>query len=163
MTLDAGGRFAVGNYPYNNVRVSAWSLGLDYAFYADGSAGGTGNWINASDKRWKRNVETVNGALRSIMTLRGVTFDWRRDEFPEKSFPEGRQIGFIAQEVQEVLPELVTKTPDGYLGVAYGNLVPVLVEAMKEQQKQIDELKAMVKSLAAEKNNTGNKSMGEMR
>lgn len=178
MLLDQGGRFAVGNnYGYSDVRLTAWSAGLYWAMYADGRAGGTGNWINNSDIRLKCNVETIQDALCAVRSLRGVTFDWRQDEFTERSFADGRQIGFIAQEVQEVLPELVTKTPDGYLGVSYGNLVPVLVEAMKEQQKQldeqhdlllaqqqqIDELKTMFAQLSATLNSAGSKSLGEAR
>jgi Chaperone of endosialidase len=53
-------------------------------------------------------------------------------------------IGVIAQEVQEVLPEVVVEGSDGILSVAYGNIVGVLIEAIKEQQKQIEELKAKI-------------------
>ncbi len=68
-------------------------------------------------------------------------------------FPShGRQVGLIAQEVEEVLPEAVGKSPDGYKTVDYEKLVPVLVEAIKEQQKQIDELRSLLceQTLAAE-------------
>jgi hypothetical protein len=70
-----------------------------------------------------------------------VSFDWKRDEFPELQFSDERQIGFIAQDVAEVVPEAVTKGSDGYLSVDYGRLTPVVVEALKEQQKQFESLR----------------------
>jgi hypothetical protein len=75
------------------------------------------------------------------LKLRGVTFDWDRDAFKERNFPEGRRIGFLAQELEQVLPELVNTGADGYKSVSYAGVVPVLVEAMKAQQKQIEEMK----------------------
>ena len=81
------------------------------------------------------------------MNLRGVSYDWRQD-LPGQHFTEQRQIGFIAQEVEKVLPELVNTDEKGYKSVAYANVVPVLVEAVKTlkqdndgKQKQIDNLK----------------------
>jgi trimeric autotransporter adhesin len=94
-----------------------------------------------SDARFKTDIHTFPNALETIQNLRGVTYDWRRAEFKERKFPTGRQIGFIAQEVEKVLPELVSIGPDGYRAVAYVNLVPVLVEAVKAQQKQMESLK----------------------
>ena len=61
-------------------------------------------------------------------------------EFSQKHFMPGRQIGLIAQNVEKVIPEVVSEM-DGYKGVDYAKLVPLLIEGIKEQQKQIDELK----------------------
>ncbi len=74
------------------------------------------------------------------MRLRGVSYDWRQSEFPTVNFNKGRQVGFIAQELAEVLPEVVTKDEQGYR-VAYSSVVPVLAEAIKEQQETIAGLK----------------------
>src|SRR5262249_2725763 len=60
-----------------------------------------------SDARFKTNVATIQNALDAVLKLRGVNFDWKQDEPGDKNFPEGRQIGFLAQEVERVLPELV--------------------------------------------------------
>jgi len=101
----------------------------------------TGTLARASDARYKANVQTLGSALQTVENLRGVTYDYKRRAFPERNFPAGRQVGFLAQEVQSVLPQLVSKDRDGYLSVDYVQVVPVLVEAIKEQQKQIEALK----------------------
>lgn len=88
-----------------------------------------------SDSRYKKSIRTVANPLASIEGLRGVSFEW--NPATGRSFPKGRQIGFVAQEVRKVLPELVSEDEKGYLSVEYANVVPVLVEAIKAQQKQI--------------------------
>jgi len=87
-----------------------------------------------SDKRVKENINTIENALDKVKALRGVTYN--RTDNEDKS----EKIGVIAQEIQEVLPQVVHEQEDGMLGVSYGNIVAVLIEAIKEQQKQIDEL-----------------------
>lgn len=92
-----------------------------------------------SDLRQKKNVETLSGALDKVLQLRGVKFNWKVD---------GRgDIGVIAQEVEKVYPELVKTNEKGMKSVEYGNLVGPLIEAIKEQQGQINELKKEVNSL----------------
>lgn len=101
-----------------------------------------------SDRRWKRNVHTFDNALERVSLLRGVSFEWRRDEFEGMNFPEGSKIGLIAQEVEEVIPELVHTNKDGYKSVEYANLVAVLIEAVKElhqnnqEQREINSTQA---------------------
>ena len=70
-----------------------------------------------------------------------MTFAWNRQAFPDRGFPAGKQIGFIAQEVERSLPELVDTDDKGYKTIAYTKLIPILVEAIKSQQRQIDALK----------------------
>jgi uncharacterized protein YejL (UPF0352 family) len=89
-----------------------------------------------SDSRVKENVADIEDALEKVKTLRGVTYT--RTDSDDKS----EKIGFIAQEMLEVLPQVVHEQADGMLGISYGNIVALLVEAIKEQQKQIDELKS---------------------
>ena len=96
---------------------------------------------------WPQPIPTVCVPLTKIMALRGVNYDWKKESFPDRKFADGTQLGFIAQEVMNVLPELVTKGTDGYYSVNYSAAVPVLVEAMKEQQTMIDAQKAMIDSL----------------
>ena len=84
----------------------------------------------------------MQGALASVLKLRGVTYYWKQAEFPEKQFPACRQLGFIAQEVEPYYPEMVTTDADGYKSVDYSRLTPMLVKALKEQQAQIEALKA---------------------
>jgi len=103
--------------------------------------------LHHSDIRWKKNVQSLPNSLEKITRLRGVSFEWRQDEFAEMNFPEGQRIGLIAQEVEGVIPELVSTAADGYKSVAYANLVAVLIEAVKEQQKQIEALERRINSL----------------
>ena len=78
------------------------------------------------------------------MNISGVSFDWKElNEEDKKTIHgnTGHDVGVIAQEIEEVLPEVVTERDNGYKAVKYEKLVPLLIEAMKQQQVQIDELK----------------------
>lgn len=83
-------------------------------------------------------VKLLADPLRKVLSLQGKSYEWKRDEFDRENFPEGRVTGVIAQEIEKVLPELVGTRRDGYKGVAYQEIVPILIEAVKEQQKTID-------------------------
>jgi hypothetical protein len=110
-----------------------------------------GDLNSTSDIRYKKNIETIDSALEKVQSLRGVTFDWDNDAFEEKehtkkpNFTE-RATGVIAQDVEKVLPEAVRENEDGFKNVAYGNMVGLLIEAIKEQQEQIDALKKQLNS-----------------
>jgi hypothetical protein len=96
------------------------------------------NFNTTSDATLKTNVETLSGSLDAVMSMRGVSFDWIESGKSE--------VGVIAQEVEEVIPDLVNTNEQGIKSVKYGNMVAVLIEAIKDQQKQIDELKAQLNS-----------------
>lgn|GEM_PF-5589673 len=87
-----------------------------------------------SDARYKRNIEPIDGALEKVLRLEGMAYDWRRDEFPQINFSERRQLGFIAQQLKDVIPEAVIEDGNGFYSVSYTEIVPVLVEAVKQQQ-----------------------------
>jgi len=106
----------------------------------------SGAWTG-SDARWKRNVKDLNYKLSDILELNPVNFELRTDEFPEMGFETGTQIGLIAQDVEKLFPELVRTDNFGYKAVSYEKLAVILLEGIKEQQKQIDELKELVKNL----------------
>lgn len=95
-------------------------------FYAkDGGKGG--GYTGPSDRRLKRDIRTIDDALGLILTLRGVSFQWKEQKGERRSY------GFIAQEVKEVLPELVTRGPDGvHYALDYTNFVGILAQAIKE-------------------------------
>ncbi|MFG1499878.1 tail fiber domain-containing protein [Halobacteriovorax sp. XZX-3] len=97
-------------------------------------------YLYTSDERFKENVETIIDPLHKVNSLRGVTFDWKTDEFPERNFPKEKTVGFIAQEVEKVQPELVKTGQDGYKSVQYGNITALLVEAVKSISSKIDKL-----------------------
>jgi hypothetical protein len=123
---------------------------VGYAIYANGPAGGVGAWRNDSDVRYKMHITTVENSLDKILGLRGVTFDWNQSAFPAKHFDSGRQIGFIAQEVEKILPEIVATDWNGYKSVAYANVVPVLVEAVKTLKQDNDRKDARLHKIEAE-------------
>ena len=93
----------------------------------------------SSDERLKTNIKPVDDSLNKIIKLNGVSFEWK-DGYDDR-VQNKTNLGVIAQDVQEVIPEIVKERKDGYLAVQYDQLVPVLIEAVKDQQKQIDELK----------------------
>ena len=102
---------------------------------ADGSFTATGNIEANSDENLKENIETINDALLKVNKLRGVYFDM-------KAHPGKRNTGVIAQEMERVLPEVVSTDPeDGIKSVAYGNVVGLLIEAIKELKEEVDQLK----------------------
>jgi Chaperone of endosialidase len=94
-----------------------------------------------SDIRFKKDVHTLKSALDKVLKLRGVTYEWDKDKVHGAGFPGGRQIGLIAQEVEKELPELVHTDSNGYKSLSYDKLGPVLIEAVKEQQKEITDEK----------------------
>ena len=89
-----------------------------------------------SDERLKENVETIDNALDKVALMRGVYFDLIAK-------PGNRKIGLIAQEVEKVLPEVISTSPDGegIKSIAYANVVGILVEAIKELKNEVDQLK----------------------
>jgi len=98
----------------------------------------------SSDKRLKENVKPLDNALDKINKINGVEFDWieGKDEHGNSVHSnEGHDVGVIAQEIEEVLPEVVHTRDNGYKAVKYEKIVPLLIEAIKEQQQQINELK----------------------
>ena len=97
----------------------------------------------SSDERLKDNIELISNPIEKVQSLKGVTWDWNEnaDEL-QQSLPN---VGVIAQDVEKVLPELVTDRDNGYKGVDYAKLTGLLIEAIKEQQKEIDELKSKIK------------------
>ena len=97
------------------------------------------DYNSSSDKRLKKNIKTLDSALNTVSSLRGVTFEWKEGG--------GKSIGLIAQEVKEVVPDIVVADDNGYLGIKYTNIIGLLVEAIKEQQDQINTLKKQIEKL----------------
>jgi hypothetical protein len=101
---------------------------------ANGNVRATGDVTAYSDRRVKENIITIDNALEKTLLLRGVFYN--RTDKDDKS----QKIGVIAQEVQDVLPQVVNEDYNGILSVSYGNITAVLIEAIKEQQLQIEKL-----------------------
>jgi hypothetical protein len=96
--------------------------------------------ITPSDVHLKKNFRTIGNALEKITTLSSVTYDWK----DQKKFGYKRQMGVIAQEVEKVFPEAVTKTNEGFLAVSYPSLISPLISAVKELYEDFINLKDQV-------------------
>jgi hypothetical protein len=92
----------------------------------------------ASDKRLKNNISNISSPIEKIKQINGVNFEWS----DKQSAYAGKDVGVIAQEVEKVLPEVVAEREDGHLAVKYEKIIPLLIEAIKDQQKEIEELKS---------------------
>jgi len=124
MRITSAGNVSIGNT--NNT----------YKLDVSGTIRATGDVIAYSDARVKDNVETIENALDKVTQLRGVSYT--RNDVEEKT----TKIGVIAQEVLEVLPEVVQQDDEGKYSVAYGNMVGLLIESIKELKAEVDELKS---------------------
>ncbi len=109
--------------------------------------------LTCSDIRYKKNVQRIPNALQNVLQLEGVSYDWKTDEFPELEFPEKKQLGVIAQEIEQFYPEVVETDASGYKTVDYSKITPILIEALKEQHALIESLKEEVNAQEATINN----------
>jgi hypothetical protein len=129
------------------LRLTNCALGVNVSTSGTNGRIDAGNDVVAfstSDKRLKENIKPLNSALDKVLQINGVSFDWKPLTEEEKKTihgNEGHDVGVIAQEIEEVLPEVVTTRDSGYKAVKYEKIVPLLIEAIKEQQQQINELK----------------------
>ena len=99
-------------------------------------------FLYSSDRRLKQNIAPFVGGLDKVLSLEPVTYDWK-----DIKMGEGTQLGFIAQDVEKIVPAVVHTDEKGMKSIDYVKLVPILVKAMQEQQQEIDDLKTEVKTL----------------
>ena len=107
--------------------------------------------ITPSDRRFKEDIQLIPDPLEKIQQINGVTYHYKKNEFPANGFDDKEQVGVIAQEVEVVLPQIVYTDDKGYKAVDYSKLVPLLIESIKAQQKQIDNLSRELSSLKKER------------
>ncbi len=111
-------------------------------------------WANGttytSDERFKKNITSINSPLQRLLQINGVEYEMRSDEFTKNNFTNNRQMGLLAQNVEKVVPEAVNEL-DGYKGVDYARLVPLLIESIKELNKKIEEQHQEIELLKATK------------
>jgi len=98
--------------------------------------------VSTSDITLKKNIENTTYGLDVVMALRPVTYNW----IPEDKLGAQKELGFIAQEVQELIPEVIGTNYDGKLSLDYSKIVAVLTKAIQDQQAQIEELKNILNS-----------------
>lgn len=107
---------------------------LTYQLEVSGSLRTSGGVFTNSDRRLKDNISPIVNGLEKVDKLQGVSFDWKD--------PNKKDLGFIAQDVKEVLPEIVSEDKQGILNINYNGIIPVLVEAIKELQQEVKDLKS---------------------
>lgn len=109
--------------------------------HVNGDTWNTSGIWQTSDQRFKQNIAVIENPSDILKNIKGYRYDFKAAEFPDRNFNKGRQIGFIAQELKQVVPEAVMQGDDGYLAVNYDMMVPVLVEAYKELKDEVEALK----------------------
>ena len=126
------------NHSNNSTGINSSTTSSSYALYVTGAIYSTDNIVAYSDRRAKENIVTIDSALAKVLDLRGVYYN-------KLGKPDIREVGVIAQEINDVLPEVVTydKENDQY-GVSYGNITALLVEAVKELSAEVKRLKEKV-------------------
>ncbi len=149
---NSGGSAAYGVYG------TASGATNNYGLYCSGNGVYTGTWTQSSDLKLKKNIKPLAGALDKIMLLQPKEYEMRREEFPSMNLSEGKQFGLIAQDLEKIFPEMVhtishpintekgKETNMEFKGIDYISLIPVLIEAIQEQQKEIEALKAIINS-----------------
>ena len=120
---------------------------IDGSLTVGGSVLGSGPYVDVSDARLKTNINEIssNDIMDRMRLLQAVSYDLDEDAFPTRkrameNSNEHQQIGFIAQDVQKLFPELVSERPDGYLGIQYSRFVPLVIEAMKDIDDRIRQM-----------------------
>lgn len=145
------GRIRIATNGYVGIGVTPGSYRLELPNTASGEGRGFANqWVAGSSIRWKENIRPIESALDKVLRLEGVRFTWKAD------YGGTEDIGFIAEDVAKILPDIVNMEPGGQFasGLDYGRVVPVLVEAMKDmhrnnqlQQRRIEHLEKLVEEL----------------
>lgn len=134
----------------NNSRAfNLWNnlLGEDVSFFiANGWLWVKQGYYTSSDSTLKRNIQPIDAALEKVMQLNGVRYQYKPNTIEEEEAYDtiagnGYRFGLLAQEVEQVLPEVVTTFPDGRMAVSYTDFIAILIEAVKQQQKEIDVLR----------------------
>ena len=137
-TLDVTGATTLGG----TVAVGGAHSDATKELYVNGDIYATGTSTSASDARFKRNITSVTDALEVARKARAVTFSFQTDAFPERRFPKTKQAGVVAQELEAVLPDLVSTDDHGYKGVAYERLGVYALAAVKELDEEVRALRA---------------------
>jgi hypothetical protein len=144
MTFQANGRVGIGTLQptSGSCLPNKQTILLD----VNGLIRASGSLVT-SDRRFKQDIETIPNSLELIRKMRGTTYTFNQAAFPDRNFSGGEQYGFIAQEVAEVIPELAVLNSDGYYALNYTMLIPVLTEAIKEQDAVIADLQTELAEL----------------
>ena len=149
MSLSTNGNLSVSRATKIGYGQSDATFSISYPLDVNGTIRAIGDVLAYSDVRVKKNIKTIDSALEKVKALRGVYYE--RKDTGDKS------IGVIAQEIEKILPEVVSTDDEGMKAVAYGNIVGVLIEAVKEQDQQLKEQAIQFKAMQKQINDITNK------
>jgi hypothetical protein len=154
-TISTGGSTDLFLNPGGNVRIGTAGTSVAAKLQVGGDIRATGEVVAyaASDRRLKNNIQKIESPLTIINNISGYTFDWNENQ---KTYT-GKDYGVIAQEIEEVMPELVITRENGYKAVNYEKIIPLLIESIKEQQNAIVAQQTEIKELRELINNILNK------
>jgi hypothetical protein len=139
---------------YNSTAYNLWYNGSGRFFaHASGYIWCEKGGYFGSDISLKENIRPIENALQKVLNLNGVRFQYKESAYEEENpnNPENFRLGFIAQEVEIVFPEVIKNMPDGKKAMSYTDLIAALVEAIKEQQTQIEDLQMMFTTYCQQK------------
>jgi Chaperone of endosialidase len=139
----------VSNINTGNVGIGIGGPSGTYKLQVGGSCAAV-SFVTISDARYKKNIRPIQNALTTLLQLNAKTYNWNKADFPKNNFDDKLQMGFIAQEVEKVLPAIVTTDAEGYKAVNYIQVIPLLMQGIKEQQIKINELEARSNKLEKE-------------
>jgi hypothetical protein len=131
------GNYVQTIFTSGNIAISS-TTDNGYRFYVSGTIYATGNITANSDLTLKKNLTIIDNPTDKLMQLNGYAYQWKSDD--------SHQYGVIAQEVEKILPYAVSTGNDGIKGVSYNQIIPVLIEAVKEQKKELEELRDILAS-----------------
>lgn len=140
-----------GEFDSQKLRINA-SVGIDIAPDLNYSLTTAGlikvvSTIYTSDKKYKSNINTLNNSLQRIIKMRGVSYNWKINEYPEMKFENTIQFGLIAQELETIEPSLVKTDANGNKAINYTQIIPILIESIKEQQSIINKQNTSIDDL----------------
>lgn len=138
-------RVIVNNIGNMGIGTASPTVKLQVGTNGDGTVARANAWQTFSDQRYKTNIEEIPNALEKIENLHGYYYNWKTGN------DETRQAGFLAQEVEKILPEVVSTDNEGYKSVDYGKMNALLLQALKEQHLQIKILEQKVEKLSKSK------------
>lgn len=121
----------------------------NYTLQVNGTVAASAAYLNLSDQRLKTNIKPLENALEKVLRINGFTFNWDQNRAGSKNLDNKNHIGFLAQEIETVLPQLVytANDEDKTKSMAYGDMVPVLVQAIQERQQLIEAMQRQIDEL----------------
>ena len=126
---------SIGNYRFNSIGVNTAASGVAGEIQATGDI----TAYYSSDIRLKENVTPIPNALEKVNKISGNTYDWK-EGYDEVHSHKGNDVGVIAQEIEQILPQIVTNRDSGFKAVQYEKMIPLLIEAIKELSAKVDRL-----------------------